>query len=50
MGDSMQMKTGSLQAGNARFVAGRSAAPNRDIERLREVAPRQTPPSRFGKT
>lgn len=36
-----------LQAGNARFVAGRSAAPNRDIERLREVAPRQTPFAAF---
>ncbi|NBX30868.1 carbonic anhydrase [bacterium] len=36
-----------LQAGNTRFVAGRSAAPNRDIERLREVAPRQTPFAAF---
>ena len=36
-----------LQAGNARFVAGRSAAPHRDIERLREVAPRQTPFAAF---
>lgn len=36
-----------LQAGNARFVAGRSAAPNRDIERLREVAPRQAPFAAF---
>lgn len=36
-----------LEAGNARFVAGRSAAPHRDIERLREVAPRQMPFAAF---
>ncbi|MEI6240129.1 MAG: carbonic anhydrase [Planctomycetia bacterium] len=36
-----------LQAGNARFVAGQTAAPNRDIQRLREVAPRQTPFAAF---
>lgn len=36
-----------LGAGNARFTAGRSAAPHRDIERLREVAPRQTPFAAF---
>jgi len=36
-----------LRAGNTRFVAGRSAAPNRDIGRLREVAPRQTPFAAF---
>ena len=36
-----------LREGNARFVAGRSAAPNRDIQRLREVAPRQTPFAAF---
>ncbi|MEX0670757.1 MAG: carbonic anhydrase [Pirellulales bacterium] len=36
-----------LEGGNARFVAGKSAAPNRDIERLREVAPRQTPFAAF---
>jgi len=36
-----------LQAGNARFVGGKSTAPNRDIERLREVAPRQTPFAAF---
>ena len=36
-----------LREGNTRFVAGRSAAPNRDIERLREVAPRQTPFAAF---
>ena len=36
-----------LHAGNARFVAGQTAAPNRDIRRLREVAPRQTPFAAF---
>lgn len=36
-----------LQTGNARFVGGRTTAPNRDIERLREVAPRQTPFAAF---
>lgn len=36
-----------LQAGNARFAAGRTAEPNRDIARLREVAPRQTPFAAF---
>ena len=36
-----------LHEGNARFVAGKSAAPNRNIERLREVAPRQTPFAAF---
>ena len=36
-----------LHAGNARFVAGKTLAPNRDIERLREVAPRQTPFAAF---
>lgn len=36
-----------LQEGNARFVAGKTAAPNRDIDRLREVAPRQTPFAAF---
>jgi carbonic anhydrase len=36
-----------LRNGNTRFVAGRSTAPNRDIERLREVAPRQTPYAAF---
>jgi carbonic anhydrase len=36
-----------LHEGNARFVAGKSAAPNRDIERLREVAPRQAPFAAF---
>lgn len=36
-----------LYAGNVRFVAGESAAPNRDIARLREVAPRQTPFAAF---
>ncbi|MFN5757452.1 MAG: carbonic anhydrase [Planctomycetia bacterium] len=36
-----------LQEGNSRFVAGKTAAPNRDIDRLREVAPRQTPFAAF---
>ena len=36
-----------LEEGNARFVADRSEAPNRDIGRLREVAPRQTPFAAF---
>lgn len=36
-----------LQEGNARFIAGKTAAPNRDMERLREVAPRQNPFAAF---
>jgi len=36
-----------LAQGNARFAAGRSAEPNRDIERLRAVAPRQAPFAAF---
>lgn len=36
-----------LYAGNKRFAAGESAAPNRDISRLREVAPRQSPFAAF---
>lgn len=36
-----------LYAGNRRFVAGESSAPNRDLARLREVAPRQTPFAAF---
>jgi carbonic anhydrase len=36
-----------LEEGNERFVAGQSEAPNRDIARLREVAPRQTPFAAF---
>ena len=36
-----------LYAGNKRFAAGESAAPNRDITRLREVAPRQSPFAAF---
>jgi len=36
-----------LHAGNARFVAGKTAAPNRDIARLRQVAPKQTPFAAF---
>jgi carbonic anhydrase len=36
-----------LHAGNRRFVVGETTAPNRDIARLREVAPRQTPFAAF---
>lgn len=36
-----------LYAGNRRFAADRSAAPHRDMQRLREVAPRQTPFAAF---
>lgn len=36
-----------LYSGNARFVAGESVAPHRDIGRLREVASRQTPFAAF---
>lgn len=36
-----------LYVGNRRFVAGDSLAPNRDIPRLREVAPRQAPFAAF---
>lgn len=36
-----------LAQGNARFATGRSAEPNRDIERLRAVAPRQAPFAAF---
>jgi carbonic anhydrase len=36
-----------LAEGNERFVAGRSEAPHRDMARLREVAPRQTPFAAF---
>lgn len=36
-----------LHAGNHRFVAGASTEPNRDLARLREVAPRQTPFAAF---
>jgi len=36
-----------LYVGNARFVAGESVAPNRDIASLRAVAPRQTPFAAF---
>jgi len=32
-----------LYAGNERFATGNPAAPNRDLERLREVAPAQRP-------
>jgi len=36
-----------LFAGNRRFIAGETVAPNRDMNRLREVAPRQTPFAAF---
>ncbi|NDC53713.1 MAG: carbonic anhydrase [Planctomycetia bacterium] len=36
-----------LRVGNERFVAGKTEAPNRDIDRLRKVAPRQTPFAAF---
>lgn len=36
-----------LYAGNRRFAAGESTAPHRDMPRLREVAPRQTPFAAF---
>jgi carbonic anhydrase len=32
-----------LQAGNARFASGQVLAPQRDLERLRVIAPKQTP-------
>jgi carbonic anhydrase len=37
----------ALMEGNKRFAAGRPAAPHRDIERLREVAPAQKPFASF---
>ena len=36
-----------LYEGNRRFVAGNTLEPNRDMTRLREVAPRQTPFAAF---
>ncbi len=36
-----------LEAGNARFVAGRTLEPNRDMRRLQEVAPKQAPFAAF---
>ena len=36
-----------LHAGNRRFAVGETTEPNRDIARLREVAPRQTPFAAF---
>jgi carbonic anhydrase len=36
-----------LCAGNRRFVAGQTLEPNRDIQRLRELAPRQSPFAAF---
>lgn len=46
-GSSPRQALDLLEAGNARFVAGESVAPHRDIRRLREVAPRQTPFAAF---
>lgn len=37
----------ALYAGNARFAQGTSEAPHRNLERLREVAPKQTPFAAF---
>lgn len=37
----------ALYAGNRRFAAGETTAPHRDIPRLREVAPKQTPFAAF---
>lgn len=36
-----------LYAGNARFVKGKSQAPRRDLPRLKDVAPKQTPYAAF---
>jgi len=36
-----------LYAGNARFAAGKAAAPHRDLERLKAVAPEQKPFAAF---
>ncbi len=36
-----------LEAGNKRFAAGKPAAPHRDMDRLREIAPKQTPFAAF---
>jgi carbonic anhydrase len=36
-----------LEAGNARFVAGKPIEPNRDIARVKEVAPKQAPFAAF---
>jgi carbonic anhydrase len=37
----------ALYEGNARFAGGRSLAPHRNLERLREVAPKQAPFAAF---
>ncbi len=37
----------ALEAGNARFVAGKTLEPNRDMQRLKEVAPKQAPFAAF---
>jgi carbonic anhydrase len=36
-----------LEEGNARFIAGKTLEPNRDLARLKEVAPRQAPFAAF---
>ena len=36
-----------LYEGNTRFVAGKSLAPHRDMNRLKEIAPKQTPFAAF---
>jgi carbonic anhydrase len=36
-----------LEEGNARFVAGKTLEPNRDLTRLKEVAPKQAPFAAF---
>lgn len=36
-----------LEEGNARFVAGKTTEPNRDIARVKEVAPKQAPFAAF---
>lgn len=36
-----------LMAGNARFVAGKSESPHRNIDRIKEIAPKQAPYAAF---
>jgi carbonic anhydrase len=36
-----------LEEGNARFIAGKTLEPNRDLARLKEVAPKQAPFAAF---
>jgi len=47
MPESPQAALKLLEEGNQRFAAGKSLATHRDIERVREVAPRQTPFAAF---